>query len=1010
MGHDFARYKRATVLRRIARRLQINNLGDLSAYLTFLRRKPAEVSSLLNDLLISVTQFFRDPDAWRALETDVLPRFFENRRQEQTVRAWVCGCATGEEAYTLAILLAEQAALQSRPPAIQIFASDMSADAIAQARLGRYPETISGDVSPERLRRWFDYDKGSLRVKKELRDTVLFAAHDVLKDTPFSRLDLVTCRNLLIYLNPEAQQNAFDLFHFALRPEGRLFLGPSESVEGDMPLFHPTHKQHRLYLRHAAARLPPPLPVPPARQSSPALLRTLAASPGFAGRGSSVAEFHRGLLEAYAPPSALVSEEQEILHLSDRAGRFLRVGGGEPSTNLLQLVHPDLRLELRTALYTAAQQGQEQTRHVRARLDASAEPTEVRLIIRPVRWQSDTPGYFLVLFEEIADRQEMDAPDTRASADNRRAAIIEESRVVSHLEQESSRLQTLLHSTVEQHDASVEELKASNEELQSMNEEMRSTTEELETSREELQSVNEEMSTVNQELKMRVEEVGLANTDRQNLLSATDIATIFLNRELRIQRYTPPAESLFNVMDSDVGRPLTHLTHRLSYPTLAEDAERVLSRLTVVEREVRSEDGRWYLARLIPYRTLDHRIDGVVTTFVDITQQKENARALVESEERFRVLVEGATDYAMFLLDSDNRITYWSTGAQRVFGWTEGEILGQEGVVLFSPEDRERGEHRKELDTARTTGRAVDRRWHLRKDGSRFWADGLLMRLDGGAGDEASLRGFAKVTRDATEQRRAEEELKRNRDDLEERVVERTAELEALNTLLNTEAAQRKLLVERVVNVQEEERRRLSRELHDQAGQLLAGGMLRLRSLQDAFPEDARLRGTIAPVQDLLQELGRELHHLAVELRPTSLDDLGLATALRNYVEQWSERSGIPVDFHSSNGDGADAERIPTPVETALYRIAQEALTNIVKHAQAATVSVVLERRAGQVQLIVEDDGVGFDRATVDVSDGQKRHLGVVGMRERSQMVGGTVLIESSPGSGTSVFVRVPLP
>lgn len=1040
-GHDFARYKRATVLRRIARRLQVHGLEDLSAYLGFLRRNPAEVGALLNDLLICVTQFFRDPDIWKELEEEILPHFFENRRQEDTIRAWVCGCATGEEAYTLAILLAEQASLMDRPPQIQIFATDMSDEAIAQARLGRYPETILGDMTPERLRRWFDYDQGGLRVKKQIRDTVLFASHDVLKDTPFSRLDLVTCRNLLIYLNSDAQQAVFELFHFALRPGGRLFLGTSESAETQNPLFSPTHKSNRLYMRLPVARLPPPLPTSPAR---PAGTRRISAPPalgapvdtpasltvptlsngipsiiGATDRPLSVAEFHRGLLELYAPPSILIGEDQEIIHLSEQAGKFLRVSGGEPTTNLLRLVHPALRLELRAALYAAAQEGQDQARIVRASLDPAAAPIDIRLVVRPVRLQMETSGYFLVLFEENTDRQENGAAGSEMGKRTRavrRAASVEESRVITQLEQETNRLQVALRSTVEQHDASVEELKASNEELQSMNEEMRSTAEELETSREELQSVNEELSTVNHELKVRVEEVGRANTDLQNLLAATEIATIFLDREMRIQRYTPPAEALFNVIGSDLGRPLMHLTHRLNYPNLADDAERVLARLAVVEREVSSEEGRWYLSRLLPYRTLDHRIDGVVITLVDITRQKEDTQALIESEERFRLLVEGAEDYAMFLIDPGSKITFWSAGAQRIYGWTEAEILGQTASVLFTPEDRQLGEPAKEMQEALRNGRAEDRRWHLRKDGSRFWADGLLMRLDEGNGDSAKVRGFAKVTRDATEQGRIEEELKRGHDELEARVIERTTELKSLNTRLHIEGEQRKLLVERVVNVQEEERRRLSRELHDQAGQLLAGGMLRLKSLQDSFLEDPRLQESIAPVQSLLQELGKELHHLAVELRPTALDDLGLSTALGNYVEQWSERSGIAVDYHSNSGNGQDAERLPMPVETALYRIAQEALTNILKHAQATSVSIVLERRAGQVQLIVEDNGIGFDRDAVDISAGQQRHLGLIGMQERSQMVGGTLLIESSPGGGTSapgggtsIFVRVPL-
>ncbi len=638
-GRDFSYYKRATILRRLARRMQVNSVVDVPEYLGFLRTHPGEAGALLQDLLISVTNFFRDREAFDALEGR-MPEIFEGKRMGDAVRVWTVACATGEEAYSVAMLLCEYAEKLESPPSIQVFATDLDEEVIAAAREGIYPLTIAADVSEERLRRFFIKEHRGYRVRRELREMVLFALHDVLKDSPFSRVDLLTCRNLLIYLTREAQQRAFEIFHFALRGEGRLFLGTSESMDDGSALFSVLDKVHRIFARRAVARVPLPLPV-----GASALRRALEArgtsgtgpvvhGAAFAQTSQSAAvraaelggehrvsweELHFRLIERFAPPSLIVDQDYNIVHVSENAGRYLRFAGGAPSVNLMKVVNPMLRVELRAALFRAAQSSAP-VEVFRVPVEVEGEREAVDIRVSPA--QEIAPDYLLVVFT-VREKQGAGEPQQSMEAEP----------AVRNLEREIEQVKSRLRDTVEQYEASTEELKASNEELQAMNEELRSATEELETSREELQSINEELTTVNQELKSSVEELAHSNSDLHNLMAATAIGTIFMDRQLRIARYTPPAVALFNLIPGDVGRPIADLKHRLEYPGLTEDVEEVLRTLIPIEREVHDADGRWFIARLLPYRTTQDVIAGAVLTFVDITARKVSEAALEQSRE-----------------------------------------------------------------------------------------------------------------------------------------------------------------------------------------------------------------------------------------------------------------------------------------------------------------------------------------------------------------------------------------
>jgi two-component system CheB/CheR fusion protein len=613
---DFSRYKRSTVLRRVARRMQLNYVEDLAAYVERLRERPEEARALADDLLITVTHFFRDPEVFDRLEKVEMERLFAKKGPPEMVRAWSVGCATGEEAYTLAMLLVEEAERHEAPPQIQVFASDLHSRSLEKAREGFYPGDIATDISAERLKRFFQRENGGYRIRKEIRDLIVFAPHNLLADPPFSRIDLISCRNLLIYLEREVQQDVIELFHYALNPDGTLVLGSAETM--DTPdLFHTEDKKLCFFRKRNVPSREPRLPVFP-------LARTRFGGNGslqgtMTGAAVGYGHLHQRLIEKYAPPSMLVGADNKILHLSEHVGRYLVPPGGEPTQSAVKMVREELRIELQAAL--------QQAREKRDIYDSgpipvhfNGHPSPVVLHVRP-SMERDEEGFALVVFEEREPlRPEDESPDPQK----------QEAEKVHILQRDIQAARQRLQAVIEEHESSKEEMKASNEEMQSTNEELRSTMEELETSKEELQSINEELQTVNQQNRLKVEELGQLSSDLQNLLIATNIATLFLDRQLRILRFTPQIGDIFNIRATDRGRPISDLTHRLGYKDLRNDAEAVLDHLVPVEREVQDDEGRWYLTRMHPYRSGEDRIEGVVVTFIDITDRKDTERIRLE--------------------------------------------------------------------------------------------------------------------------------------------------------------------------------------------------------------------------------------------------------------------------------------------------------------------------------------------------------------------------------------------
>jgi two-component system, chemotaxis family, CheB/CheR fusion protein len=610
-GHDLSKYKRATVLRRIARRMQLVRAEDLTEYYEVMRDSPAEAQALLNDLLISVTTFFRDGEAFEKLAQDVLPELFKDKAADETVRVWVPGCATGEEAYALAILLLEEAARQkTRRQPIQIFGSDLDARALASAREGRFPLSIETDISEERLRRFFVRDGDHYRVRQDVRDPVLFAVHDPLKDPPFSHVDLISCRNVMIYLDRESQERVCRTFHYALNPGGYLFLGSSETGDNPPGLFRTIDGTARIYQSTAVPGDKPRLLrrlLGPVRLREPLGQLGRAASPTVA---LGEAAIHRRALEQVAPPSMLVDESHRVVHLSEHAGRFVMPSGGPLSGDAVDLVRPELRFELRSALYRAFEQALP-TLSVPVFVPFNGSRHRVHLMVKPVQDSGSDRRAAVVMFVEGEEVDETGAPAERPAGNE----------TVRRLTQELELTQARLRAMREESGAANEELRTANEELQSINEEYRSTSEELETSKEELQSINEELQTVNGELKLKLEAISRAHSDLQNLIAATDFGTLFLDSGLRIKRFTDRVTELFSITQADEGRPITDFAHQLQYDDLAKDVRAALAGLIPIRREVRSFSGRWYDMRIRPYRALDDRIDGVVVTFVDVFER-----------------------------------------------------------------------------------------------------------------------------------------------------------------------------------------------------------------------------------------------------------------------------------------------------------------------------------------------------------------------------------------------------
>ncbi len=789
-GHDFSQYKPSTIHRRIERRMAVHHIESIKDYVKFLQENSLEVEALFRDMLIGVTSFFRDPEVFDVLEKLIIPQLFQNKTAStDLVRVWISGCSTGEEAYSIAVLIREFLEDTRNYCSVQIFATDLDSRAIATARAGIYPMSIAADIKPERLSRFFSQDSSLnvYRIHKSVREMLVFSEHDMIKDPPFSKLDLISCRNVLIYLGPELQKKLMPLFHFALTQNGVLLLGTSEGVGEFGSLFKVIDRKVKLYQKQGTLNAVPRKPIGITGASN--YLVSNPRTEHFTSKASVIGMpeitpkpplreiIEKSLLQLVASAAALVNAQGDILYLHGRTGMFLELTQGEPGVNnILKMAREGLQQELTLALSRSVI-SQKPTFANGLLVRTNGHYTRVDLTISPAAPSSysaattdlKTSSLYLVTIKESAEPDKSKADSMTSGIAQLNSSIPDQKNVlpsdsearISALLEELHTRDEYLQSAREELESSNEELKSSNEEMQSINEEMQSTNEELETSKEELQSVNEELATVNTELQAKVLDLSQLNNDMNNLLSGTGIATVFVDNQLRILRFTPAACAIINLILSDVGRPVAHVvTNLVGYDRLVQDAQEVLDTLVTKVIDVQSKDGEWFTMRMQPYRTIDNVIEGAVINFAEITSLKriQSELELDKAKLQFKSTLLNAIGEAVIATDLQGGIMYWNDAAERMYGWKSSEVIGKNMFEVMPEEDAKA--HETEIMPALKIGQSWNGESYARhRDGRQF---PIKVTKTSIFDEHGTLTGIIGVSTDITLRKDAEESLRRS--------------------------------------------------------------------------------------------------------------------------------------------------------------------------------------------------------------------------------------------------------
>ncbi|WP_263418628.1 CheR family methyltransferase [Terriglobus albidus] len=984
-GLELRQYKPETIRRRIARRMILLRIETLAEYLRFLQIRTDELRVLQEDVLISVTRFFRDPDFWLSLSTNILPTFFQNRSPEKPVRIWCAGCSTGEEAYSLAITLLEYLTSHGMDTAVQIFGTDASEHSIEQARTAIYPETLAAEISPERLRRFFTKVDSGYQVSKRVRDCCIFARQNLCIDPPFSHIDFLSCRNVMIYFNQTLQKQVMSTFHYALEPDGYMLLGMSESLRDYTDLFNAVDRKYKIYSKVGGSSQRP-YSLTQAFSVTNISMGMRESIGSFMNEGWTELELQRAadriVLARYGPPGLIVDDRLNVLQARGQTAPFVELASGAVSWNLSRVLREDISAEVKVATERSIQENIPVSSTIPMR---SEEGTEMllQLDVLPITSATARTRCFLILFSTPEAKSKSEAFHQAALPV---LSIDDKEKLIAQLRQDLTSTRFHLQSLIEERDARNQELVSANEEIQSANEELQSTNEELETTKEELQSANEELQTVNEELQQRNAVLTQTGNDLTNLLTSVNMPLLMLTENLHIRQFTPPMERLLNVRASDIGRSISELRLQLSIDDIEPILLDVLDTLGTREVEVQDREGRWYLLRVRPYRTTDNKIEGLVVLLVDIDQLRSSQQELREARDFANTVVQ-SVPVPVVVLKADCTVRSVNNSFRELTQMKDSDLIGRSfpdlanlfwGVNGLTEQLHELAKSAAgtaiELEHESTTAQRKTisiKAQALSTDGDRI----LLLTLE-----------------DVTLHKEAERALNQQQEALQN-------EVEVTGKTLLQAREQLSELAAHLFSVQEEERQYVARELHDDISQRLSA----LEILCDTWrgrtnnPEEKR---DLASLHDQLHALNDDIRTISHRLHPSILNHLGLAAAVRALVDDFREREKMPATFAESD----IPEKLDQVISTSLYRITQEALRNVGKHAGPTHVKVMLTGEDHTIRLSVRDFGIGFDQE----SEYPLHGLGLISMKERARIAGGSFEILSSLGEGVSITVTVP--
>ena len=1000
-GVDFSAYKEATVERRVRRRMALRRIRALTDYTSLLRREPAEVDALHEDLLIKVTEFFRDPKTFEHLGARILPSMLKKRSSREPFRVWVPGCSTGEEAYSIAMLLFEVMARLHVHVPIQIFATDLSEKAITIARKGIYSGDLAASVSPARRKRFFVKSGQGHKIVQRIREVCVFARQDMTKDPPFSKVDLVSCRNVLIYMGKPLQDTILPIFHYALKPDGCLLLGKAEAIESYADLFTPLDRKHRIFRK----RLFPAVQVNGlhARPARPSRGRSVRAAVGEQSQGRSGVsvreEAHRLIMERYAPAGVVINEKMEILEILGDTHPYVRLTSGTANLSLLRLVRRDLVAQLSAAVDLARRTGTPVRREGRAVQRGQEAPRGPYLEIIPLKAGSGPNDRLLVLFEEemvpTADARAIGrAAGTKAKPDakgNGRELI----RLRNELADSQEHLRLLMdgRQTVE------EELKSANEELMSSMEELQSANEELQTSHEELESTNEELTTVNDQLGIRNRDLTEISNDLTNLVTSVNVPIVILTGDLRVRRSTVAADKVMGLTPADIGRHVSEIRHTLRISSLEAEAAAVLKSLEVREIEIQDRLNIWYSMRMRPYRTEDDRIDGVVVVLSEIDRLKLSFQEAERARNFSRTIVE-AVQEPLLVLGADRRVLVANNSFLKTFHLSR-EVIEHRLVHELAPKGFHSKAFRRMLEET-VAGRARTVEFELEFD--LGGSEPRIMAIDVRQFDVPEDGGkiVLLTMKDITRFRRTERRLVASRDSVQKGRLLAESSLRESKEDLHASRAELRILAGRLIRGQEDERKRIARELHDDLSQRLSALQLGSAELARLAPATSPVRASYEAHQEHLAEIVEEVRRLSYDLHPSILTHLGLRAALQSFCVEFSAREEIDVEFSAHK----EPPGLPEEIALCLYRVTQEGLRNVARHSGAKSVKVSCRVVGSALHLSIQDRGNGFDIRPDRHGEG----LGLLSMNERVRLVQGTIQVKSRMGHGTQIDVRVPLP